>query len=462
MTNTSTPLCVTEARARLMARHVFFATLLYQVGDLIVLPKDKPPMWQGMLVDTACTDGRKIVISEAFFETLALDERVFVLAHEIFHVMARHPTRMSKYAADGSLRGLPWDSSLFNITADAVINHTLIESHVGRMPKNGVLFPDGIKDPKTGVVVHRVSTEDTPEDIYEVMAKHFGGKKQGGQGQGQGDQGQGQGDQGQGQGDQGQGQGQGDQGQGNPAATPRSFGGQGEADDDLKEPAQGEAGAPVSEAEMKAAVQSAANAAKAQGTLPAGLKSFIDNFLDPQVPWADMLRASLTAASHPDSYTWVKPNRRHLVRGLYMPRRISTKFGHVVCSVDSSGSVSDKLLSQFMGEVSSILRDLRPRNLTLIWCDATVERVDELNEPEELLDLVRSEGVVGRGGTSFKPPFRYIENELGGDVDIHIYLTDGYAPFPDESASLCPTIWVISSPEVTAPFGETIHIVEER
>jgi predicted metal-dependent peptidase len=131
-----------------------------------------------------------------------------------------------------------------------------------------------------------------------------------------------------------------------------------------------------------------------------------------------------------------------------------------VIAIDTSGSVSNTELRQFLGEVSSILGDCRPKSLTLMWCDAAVDGVTEYTEPEELReDVAVTRGVTGRGGTSFIPPFEYVRDN-GLECDLFIYLTDGYGPFPKEDLAPFPTIWCISNDKVVAPFGTTIPILE--
>lgn len=439
MSDQQMPYIITECRTRLIAKFPFFAVLLYERCKLLILQGDTPEnsMWQGRPVETACTDGRTIVVNLKFFESLSLDERVFVLAHEIYHVMAMHPRRMKYYGANG-LFGHEFSFELFNVAADAVINQCLVDDRIGKMPQIGVLFPNGVTDAKGNV--HKVTGREKPEDVYEWLMRSSG-KKGKGQGQGQPQDGDGQGG--------GSGSGAGQQ-------AIAQQGGKGKADQDLVEPST-QADSEVSETEMKASIQSAANQAKSRGLMPAGLKQFIDDFLEPEVNWEEELRSSIMRCALPDSYTWSKPNRRKLVGGLYTPRRVGTHCGHVVAAIDTSGSVSDRELKAFLGELASILGDVRPSQLTIIWCDAQVDRVDVLEEPEELRELVRAQGVPGRGGTRFDPPFDYAMDNID-DAAFFIYLTDGYAPFDGTEGKVdCPVIWVMST-DVVAPHGKTIKI----
>lgn len=427
------PYCVTEARTRLITKHVFFSVILYEQCRLVCVENEQD-LWHGMPVPTACTDGRHIVINVEFFNTMTLEERVFVLAHEVYHAMAMHPRRMKYYRANG-LFGHEFSGKLYNIAADAVINQCLTTDRIGCMPKQGVLFPSGVthEDGRRYII----KGTETPEDVYEYLMRRQKPNDQGGgaaDGEGEGSS---------------SGKGEGEQ-------TISDQGGQGSAEGDLVE-ADTKTESEINETEMKASIQSAANQAKARGQMPAGLKQFIDDFLEPEVNWEEQLRSAIVSRSNPDRYNWSKPNRRMLLRGMYTPRRVGTSCGHVVCAVDTSGSVSDLELRAFLGEMASILGDVNPEKMTIIWCDAQVDRVDEVEEPEELRELTRAEGIPGRGGTAFHPPFEYAAEHVE-DPAFFIYLTDGYAPFDGtEGVVDCPVIWVMSS-GVEAPHGLNIHI----
>lgn len=426
------PYSITEARTRLITKHVFFSVILYEQCRLVVVDNETP--WHGMIVPTACTDGKHIVINADFFETLTLDERVFVLAHEVYHAMALHPKRMKYYRTNG-LFGYEFSAQLYNIAADAVINQCLVHDNIGKMPKEGVLFPNGVthEDGRKYTITGR----ETPEDVYEYLMRRQDPEDSGsGEGDGDGDPGQP------------------DQSEGQKAI--QAQGGQGSAEGDLVE-ADTKTESEVNETEMKASIQSAANQAKARGQMPAGIQHFIEEFLEPEVNWEEQLRTAIVSRSQPDSYNWNKPNRRMLLRGMYTPRRVGTRCGHVVVAVDTSGSVSDLELRAFLGEMASILGDVKPEKMTIIWCDAQVDRVDELDEPEELLHLTRAEGIPGRGGTRFDPPFKYAAEHCD-DAAFFLYMTDMYAPFDDCDGHVdCPVIWVATS-DIEAPFGLTIPI----
>jgi predicted metal-dependent peptidase len=65
----------------------------------------------------------------------------------------------------------------------------------------------------------------------------------------------------------------------------------------------------------------------------------------------------------------------------------------------------------FFGEMRGVLEDVKPENLYVIWCDAEVHRVDQVEDVGDLITL-KGKGAPGGGGTSFVPVFQAVK-ELG-------------------------------------------------
>lgn len=139
---------------------------------------------------------------------------------------------------------------------------------------------------------------------------------------------------------------------------------------------------------------------------------------------------------------------------VWVPKRSGHGCGDVVVAVDTSGSIGDKELNLFFGCMSGILADAKPKRLVVIWCDAKVHRVDEVEDAADL-DALRHKGAPGNGGTDFRPPFIEVE-KMGLTPDAFVYLTDMYGPFPAEAPSY-PVIWAKLT-DSEAPFGEQIRL----
>lgn len=204
------------------------------------------------------------------------------------------------------------------------------------------------------------------------------------------------------------------------------------------------------EARVKQEIAGALHAAKMQGKVPAGMERLVEELLEPQVPWKDVLRRFCTERA-PEDYSWSRPNRRMISQGFYFPAIHSEDAcGTIVVGIDTSGSIGQHELSVFGSELGAILADVMPRKTYVLYCDAAVAHVDEFARGEAL-EL----NPHGGGGTDFNPVFKWIEEE-GVEPKCVVYLTDGYGSFPPDNLPY-PVLWCITS-EVEAPMGETLKV----
>lgn len=86
----------------------------------------------GVPLDTAATDGSKIYCNPDFFNSLDEDSRVFVYAHEVMHVAFNHILRSGNR-----------DTKIWNLATDAVINQMLVGENLP-MVDGGVDIADAI------------------------------------------------------------------------------------------------------------------------------------------------------------------------------------------------------------------------------------------------------------------------------------------------------------------------------
>ena len=200
--------------------------------------------------------------------------------------------------------------------------------------------------------------------------------------------------------------------------------------------------------DWKIATIQSANAAKAMGKLPEGMQRFVKELTAVKVDWKAMLRRFITETSKND-YSWQRPNRRFLAQGFILPTLYSESMGEIVVAIDTSGSIDQATLNAFGSEVKAIIQNTRPSKLTVIYCDAAVNHVDEFGPNDEFhFDM------HGGGGTDFRPPFTYVD-EKGITPVCFVYLTDMYGAFGD--APNFPVMWCATT-KVIAPWGETVPI----
>lgn len=203
------------------------------------------------------------------------------------------------------------------------------------------------------------------------------------------------------------------------------------------------------EADWKAAVSQAAKAAKAQGKLPASLERFAGEASKSCVDWRSTLRRFIQDAAKND-YTWQRPSRRYLSAGLYMPSLYSEEMGPILVCVDTSGSIDNVTLSQFFGEINGIQQEASPRRVSVVYCDAAVQRHDVF-EKGDLIEMHPK----GGGGTAFEPALLEAVNMEDRPV-CAVYLTDLCGPLNFEAPDF-PVLWV-STHDGSPGFGEVIRI----
>jgi predicted metal-dependent peptidase len=200
-------------------------------------------------------------------------------------------------------------------------------------------------------------------------------------------------------------------------------------------------------AEWKVRVAQAAQAAKMMGKMSAGLERLVGEVLAPKVDWRDVLR-KFVEKCRSDQRSFARPNRRFLSQGLYLPSVSGEALGEIAIAVDCSGSIDDRILAQFAGEINAIKEDGNPSCIHVVYFDSEVSHYEKY-ERDDTLDIKAH----GGGGTAFSPVFQYFAEH---DIEpvACIFLTDLCCDDFGDVPSY-PVLWV-STDEGTAPFGEVV------
>jgi predicted metal-dependent peptidase len=88
---------------------------------------------------------------------------------------------------------------------------------------------------------------------------------------------------------------------------------------------------------------------------------------------------------------------------------------HMLLGIDTSGSVSDSELQEFMSEINHIYK--AGVDVTIVQCDTDIRSIESYKGKFEL-------NVIGRGGTEFDPVLNYY-NENQKRYTSLVYFTDG-------------------------------------
>jgi predicted metal-dependent peptidase len=353
-------------------------------------------------VPTACTNGRDEMYGRAFVDELNDAELRFLVLHESYHKLYKHLTTWRHLYDE--------NPQLANMACDYVINQKITDDNTdgwARMPKGGCLDP-------------KYRGMDSAQ-VYNLL-------KQGGSG------------------DTGSSEGSGSQGNGLPQGfDEHDWEGAGELSDDERR----ELARDIDEAIRQGALIA--------GKMGSGGDRDLQDLLQPQVDWREVLREFINATCAGNDYsTWQRPNRRFMSAGVYLPSGISEQVGELVVAIDTSGSIGSRELTQFLSEVHSICQTVKPDAVRLLYWDTKVCR-DEKYDNTQLDDLVKSTKPAGGGGTRIDCVPKYMA-EYGIKPQAVIVLTDGYLG-GNWGQWACPVLWCLLDNDRAKPdVGKHVNI----
>lgn len=210
--------------------------------------------------------------------------------------------------------------------------------------------------------------------------------------------------------------------------------------------------------EEKQALAQEIDAAIRQGfcnTPASGRSRMINELMEPKVDWREQTRDFvLTLCAGSDYGSWRRPNRRFIGAGHYLPSGVSERVGELLVGIDTSGSIDQQALSEFLAELAGIVRDAKPERIRLLyWGDSVV--ADEVYEADAMTTLISSTKPADGGGTDPQCVARYIaEHSLSPQAIV--MLTDGYVPGWGTWSH--PVLWCIKGNRNAQPSnGKVVH-----
>jgi predicted metal-dependent peptidase len=186
-----------------------------------------------------------------------------------------------------------------------------------------------------------------------------------------------------------------------------------------------------------------------RGDVPAGWKRWADEQLEPVIDWRRVLRSAVRrgvadVAGRVD-FTYRRPSRRAsalpdvILPSLRQPRPT------VAVVVDTSGSMSDGMLAQVLGEIGGLLAGMgiaRDR-LSVVCCDARAFEAQRVVSAKEVL-------LLGGGGTDMGAGLAAAE-ALKPVPDLIIVLTDGHTPWPSRPPRRSRVVVGLMDPSGSVP-----------
>lgn len=405
-----------EVRKTLLSRFPFIGT--------IALSLELTPT-RDANVTTMATDGKSVYCDIDFLSRLSDDEKLFILAHEVYHAVMLHSLRLGNR-----------DRDLFNIATDIEVN--------------SILAADGLQTPTHAVTAAKYGFPNgkCAEEYYEMLVQQDNACKpeqscssnQTGKLSGQFDKHIYDGDP-------------------MPDADSSSekgcqadrYGKVGH-DPDFKPEVTKRACEHIREIAAATAI-----AMQLRGNLPGHLQQLMRELLEPKVDWKEVLAQFMTKSRGESARTWNTCNRRFISQGTYLPSSCGEGI-RVGVVLDVSGSVISKA-DEFLSEVNSIASVFSDYSICLVQCDTEVKSAKMYNS-DEPLDLTNLEyEICGGGGTRLMPGFKWLEDNCI-DVDCIVVFTDCKCEqMKAEDAPEVPVLWISTEKgeHKNIGFGEVVH-----
>ncbi len=365
--------------------------------------------------ETTATDARHFYYNPAYIARLTLTQTQFVLAHEAMHCALSHFFRRNHRQKHR------WD-----VACDYAVNMILDDE---RMAGPDEALMSAAYRGLTAEEIYPLLHEDPPEETLDQHLFDDSGSGQGGEGEPEDNAAQG-------------------ETAPPPASDKDGEGAEGQA-------GEGEQAPPLPldlqqlDEQWRGRLAAAAQAARQAGKLSSSMQRLVDDLLAPQLPWRALLARYMMNVAR-DDYSFQRTSRRE---GEAMMPRLYSQGVRVVVVVDSSGSVTDEELREFMAEIDALKGQVRAE-ITLHACDDKLAP-DGPWKFEQWQALTLPAGLTGGGGTDFRPVFDWLEREPVAP-DLLVYFTDAEGRFPAAEPAF-PVAWLVKG-KAPVPFGIRLQL----
>lgn len=362
---------------------------------------------------TAATDGRAIYYNPEFIKPLTDKNIVFLLCHEVLHVVFEHI---------GRCNDLTHDKTLSNLAADFAVNQVLVDDKIGEQIGSPISVNDLLtfdkENPKSGTLYDPMFKGWSYEQIYDHLQQHKDELKKnlGGfeftihiDGSG-GD----------------------DENSGKPKLSP----------EELRE----------IQDMMREAVLSAAQSCNA-GDVPLGIQRMIKNLVSPKMDWRELLTERIDSQVKND-YTYMKLGRRSFSSDLIFPSQMKQPKIKVYLALDMSGSIGEEEIRDFFSEVAGIVQQFSAFEIHIVCFDTAAHNYQVFTE-DNVTDLFEYEP-KGGGGTAPNSVYEFFkDNEIVPEQLV--FFTDGEVFGDWGDSEYCETLWIIKNHrEIEASHGTSV------
>lgn len=396
---------IVRARVRMLLKTPFFGNLATRLKLV------DGSGW----VPTAATDGKHLYYNVDFFAKMDKKEIEFVVAHEVMHCVYDHMTRRGSR-----------DPRLWNCAGDYLINGELVEQKIGRLPTVVKCLHDTKYAGMCTEEVYNLLVEDDKKGKGDKSMDSFDthlDPEKGKGGSGKGDK-----------------EGEGD---------PSGYNGQIPMDEEERKAMADE----ITQAVMQAAKVAGA------GNTPGGVKRMLKDLTEPQMNWREILNMQIQSCVKSD-FTFARPNRKTWGTGIILPGMTVENALDVDIAIDTSGSISNDMLRDFLGEVKGIMDQFSDFVVRVWTFDTSVHNMQKFTP--DTIDEILSYDIQGGGGTEFMVNWDFMKEE-GIEPNRFLVFTDGYPWGSWGDEAYCDTVFLIhGNKTIVAPFGMTVYYEEDK
>jgi len=154
---------------------------------------------------------------------------------------------------------------------------------------------------------------------------------------------------------------------------------------------------------------------KQRGVNSSDAEIYIEKLLKPEINWMKVLKKYLQHEKNKFSRSYSSVHKKSSLfeyKFIYPGIDKEKKKLNAVVVIDTSGSMNEKELIKCLSEVKSMYG-----NITIIQCDTVISNITVNNIPKSF---------VGRGGTSYIQPLKWILKNVKNKYTILLYFTDLY------------------------------------
>lgn len=409
------------AKVRLLVRHRLFGGLLLEY-----------PIVEDNRIPTMATDNIKIMYNKEFVTGLTKQQTMTVLLHELQHIVFKHFMRFNVSSSKSEAERKQLNYALDYAINSIILNEMAAHDNLIDFPK-GILYDEEFKGMNAEKILTLLKEEEkkNPEKYKQRMN---GNPDDFGQFDDHGSSSQ---------------------------QTQETINKNKQATGKSKQEQ-------MNDIDKKIHKIASGLSPKERGEMPSEMQRLIDEYmeeLEGHVDWRRFIKSKIQEIGR-GQYTTSRVNRQYLPYGLYLPGQTGSK-AKIALALDTSGSISNDDIVEFLGELKSMLRMMPFLEIVLYGCDAEIHGKARIKGLKNFRNDV-NKVLTGGGGTSFVPVFEDLQKTKDKDIKCLFYFTDGYGDQDRIEKSVgkgnWDTFWVVSkeNKEVAFPFGRKIVMWEDK